>query len=88
VLVDIERAIRVDVLALAHARRTRVTCLMKEVYEIAGGEFNIGSPKQLSEVLFERLNLPVLKRTERRRLLDGRRSARGARADARTAAVD
>ena len=36
---------------------------MKQVYEIAGGEFNIGAPKQLSEVLFERLNLPVLKRT-------------------------
>src|SRR2546427_10036352 len=36
---------------------------MKEVFEAAGGEFNIGSPKQLAEVLFEKLSLPVLKRT-------------------------
>src|SRR5205085_5887840 len=39
---------------------TRRTAL---IYEAAGGEFNIGSPKQLAEILFERLHLPVLKRT-------------------------
>ena len=38
-------------------RRTR------EIWELAGGEFNIGSPKQLAEVLFDRLRLPVLKKT-------------------------
>jgi len=67
VLVDIERAgVRVDVQALlAQSQRVEqeLTRLMKQVFELAKGEFNIGSPKQLAEVLFERLNLPVLKRT-------------------------
>src|SRR2546423_1141300 len=67
VLVDIERAgVRIDsaaLLAQSHVVEQELTRLMKEVFEIAGGEFNIGSPKQLAEVLFEKLNLPVLKRT-------------------------
>ncbi len=36
----------------------------KKIYELAGIEFNINSPKQLGEILFERLNLPVQKRTK------------------------
>src|SRR5205823_7319250 len=32
-------------------------------YEAAGGESNINSPKQLAEVLFDKMQLPVLKRT-------------------------
>jgi len=36
----------------------------KKIYEIAGCEFNINSPKQLGELLFEKLNLPVLKKTK------------------------
>jgi DNA polymerase I len=67
VLVDIERAgVRIDSAALlAQSQRVdqELTRLMKQVYERAGGEFNIGSPKQLAEVLFDRLGLPVLKRT-------------------------
>lgn len=38
--------------------------LTSEIYEIADCEFNINSPKQLSEVLFERLKLPVVKKTK------------------------
>lgn len=34
------------------------------IYELAGREFNIGSTKQLAEVLFEELKLPVIKRTK------------------------
>jgi len=37
--------------------------LSRQVFTLAGGEFNIGSPKQLAEILFEKLQLPVLKRT-------------------------
>lgn len=36
--------------------------LVKEIYKIAGVEFNLNSPKQLGEILFERLNLPALKK--------------------------
>jgi len=67
VLMDIERAgVRIDsaaLLAQSQLVEQELTRLMKEVFEIAGGEFNIGSPKQLAEVLFDKLKLPVLKRT-------------------------
>ena len=36
--------------------------LTKQIYELTGAEFNINSPKQLSEVLFERLKLPPPRR--------------------------
>jgi len=32
-------------------------------YQIADGEFNLASPKQIQEILYERMNLPVLKKT-------------------------
>ena len=35
-----------------------------QIWELAGGEFNINSPKQLGEVLFEKLGLPALKKTK------------------------
>ncbi len=38
--------------------------LTKEIHGLAGGEFNINSPKQLAEVLFERLKLPVVRKTK------------------------
>ncbi|ACI18524.1 DNA polymerase I [Dictyoglomus thermophilum] len=36
----------------------RIKKLEEEIYELAGTRFNLNSPKQLSEVLFERLKLP------------------------------
>lgn len=36
----------------------------QQIHELAGVEFNINSPKQLGEVLFEKLNLPVIKKTK------------------------
>ena len=38
--------------------------LTKRICDQAGGEFNLNSPKQLGQVLFERLKLPVIKRTK------------------------
>lgn len=42
----------------------RIVQLEKEIYEKAGTEFNINSPKQLGEVLFEKLKLPGGKKTK------------------------
>ena len=41
-----------------------IDALRDEIYKQAGGEFNINSPKQLGEVLFERLMLPAGKKTK------------------------
>jgi DNA polymerase-1 len=38
--------------------------LTKKIYELAGEEFNINSPKQLSVILFEKMKLPVIRRTK------------------------
>ncbi len=38
--------------------------VQKEIYEFSEEEFNINSPKQLGKILFEKLDLPVIKRTK------------------------
>jgi len=38
--------------------------LVRGIYRMAGEEFNINSPKQLSQILFEKLELPVIRRTK------------------------
>ncbi len=38
--------------------------VQKQVYASAGGEFNIGSPKQLATILFEKLKLPTIRKTK------------------------
>jgi DNA polymerase I len=42
----------------------RLAGLISDIYEISGCQFNINSPKQLSAVLFEKLKLPVIKKTK------------------------
>ena len=44
--------------------KTRLNSLTEEIYQLSGQEFNINSPKQLGEVLFEKLKLPVIKKTK------------------------
>ncbi|HDP16220.1 MAG TPA: DNA polymerase I, partial [Candidatus Omnitrophica bacterium] len=41
-----------------------LTAIVKNIYAMAGSEFNINSPKQLSEILFGKLNLPAVKKTK------------------------
>ena len=41
-----------------------INLLTQEIYNLAGEEFNIKSPKQLGELLFEKLKLPVVKKTK------------------------
>ncbi len=67
ILAEIERTgVKVDVRSLA-AQSTlldrEMSDLGRQIFELAGGEFNINSPKQLAEILFDKLQLPVLKRT-------------------------
>lgn len=41
----------------------RLIELEQEAYALAGGEFNLGSPKQIGQIFFEKLQLPVVKKT-------------------------
>ncbi len=47
----------------SHELGERLEEIKSEAYDLAGQEFNLGSPKQLGEILFEKLELPVIKKT-------------------------
>jgi DNA polymerase-1 len=68
VLAEMERhGIRVDQARLGEFSRELEVHLertTREIFGLAGEEFNIGSPKQLAYILFEKLKLPVVKRTK------------------------
>ena len=44
--------------------REEIDRTQKEIYELAEEEFNINSPKQLGKILFEKMDLPVIKKTK------------------------
>jgi len=62
VLAHMEQAgVKIDTSALATMSaelEREIGAKAKEIYDAAGMEFNVGSPKQLGDVLFNRLNLP------------------------------
>mgnify|MGYP001332712683 FL=1 len=68
VLVDMERTgVRIDadfLGSLSAEMAGKLASLETEIHEAAGGPFNVASPKQLGEVLFERLKLPKGKKTK------------------------
>ena len=67
VLMRIERhGVQIDVPLLkrvSHELATRMHVLEKQAHELAGGPFNLASPKQLQEILFDKLGLPVVSKT-------------------------
>jgi DNA polymerase-1 len=69
VLADMERTgIKVDramLQKMSAAMEKQLSELTNGIYLAAGMEFNINSTKQLGEVLFEKMNLPVLKKTRK-----------------------
>jgi len=66
VLFEMEaNGVRLDVTVLEELSKEcqiKIAELEKSLYELAGGPFNVNSPKQLSEILFERLKLPTVKK--------------------------
>jgi DNA polymerase I len=62
VLARMEQAgVKIDTAALAQMStelEREIGVKAKEIYQAAGTEFNVGSPKQLGDVLFNRMNLP------------------------------
>ncbi len=62
-----ELGIKVDVARLKELERElgqKLDKTKQKIWRLAGSEFNIGSPKQLGEILFEQLKLPKGKRTK------------------------
>ena len=68
ILVGMEQiGIRIDpefLGGLSAGMAKKLATLEEQIHELAGSSFNIGSPKQLGEVLFERLGLPKGKKTK------------------------
>jgi DNA polymerase-1 len=74
VLTDMEaHGISIDVNLLAELggqMAARANALEREVHTLVGQDFNLDSPKQLAEVLFDKLKLPVIRRTKTTRSTD------------------
>lgn len=68
ILADMEsQGVKVDrerLLLMGEELKGRLAELEDNIYSLAGEKFNINSPKQLGVILFEKLGLPVLKKTK------------------------
>jgi DNA polymerase-1 len=71
ILVDVERAgVRLDVAALqsqSQRLEKELAAFTDRIFGIAGEPFNIASPQQLSRILFDKLQLPALRRNAKTR---------------------
>jgi DNA polymerase-1 len=69
VLAEMEwNGIRIDSAALRRMSKEferKINDLTQKIYELAGAEFNLNSPRQLGEILFEKLNLPAPRRLKK-----------------------
>jgi DNA polymerase-1 len=54
---------RAELEKISQAAQEEMTALERSIYELAGCEFKIGSPQQLAEILFDKLNLQSPRRT-------------------------
>lgn len=62
-----QRGIQVDearLVELGVELKAKMDQLTATIYQLAGTEFNLNSPKQLGEILYDKLSLPVLKKTK------------------------
>ncbi len=53
-----------DLIEFGRQLKEGINLLTQEIYELAGEEFNINSPKQLGEILFDKMKLTVIKKTK------------------------
>jgi DNA polymerase-1 len=69
VLAEMERnGIKIDrgiLQKMSSRMEKQLSEVTSKIYQAAGEEFNINSPKQLGEILFEKLNLPIIKKTRK-----------------------
>jgi DNA polymerase I len=69
VLADMEKVgvrVNCDVLReMSREMEGEIEAIGTQIFDIAGGAFNINSPRQLAEILFEKLNLPVSRKTRK-----------------------
>ncbi|SDF62897.1 DNA polymerase I [Fontibacillus panacisegetis] len=68
ILADMEKqGVSVDresLVELGKEFEVQINKLVSQIYDIAGQEFNLNSPKQLGEILFDKLGMPVVKKTK------------------------
>lgn len=68
VLGDVEHTgVQIDIGRLEQMRvelKERLDEIEADIYELAGEKFNLNSPKQLGPILFEKLELPIIKKTK------------------------
>ena len=53
-----------ELVEFGNTLKAKLDGIKSDIYELSGVEFNINSPKQLGEVLFEKLKLPIYKKTK------------------------